>query len=339
MNAPSRLQKKLVYKKRKGVYWLGLACFFVSALSCNAASAKTITLSWTSSKSPNVGGYNLFYGQASRSYSVRKDVGKVNSYKLTGLSDKAVYYFSLKAYDVKRTQESGFSNEVNSKKGVQAAVSPGLVVAFGFEEGRGSKAVDVSGSANHGKIKRAIRTRGRFGKAIQLDGKNWVTVKDSGSLDLGGAFTLEAWVKPKAIRRSSIIYKQNAKGSAYDLYAYYDADLPASSFNDGSGYSVVAGINQLPVKGWTHLAATFDGTWQRLYLNGIEVSSAKSQKAASQSSGDVLRIGGNSVWGDYFRGVIDEVRIYNRALTPGEIQADLSAAIIPRQRKNNKRRN
>ena len=50
-------------------------------------------------------------------------------------------------------------------------------------------------------------------------------------------------------------------------------------------------------------------------------------------SNDVLRIGGNSVWGDFFHGCIDEVKIYDRALTPEDIQKDLSSAISPRFRK------
>ncbi len=336
MKACNGLKKMLFRKKWQGVCRAGMACFLLCSFFCVTAFAKTVTLSWSPSKSANVGGYRLYYGQASRSYTVSKDVGKATSYKLTGLPNTAVFYFSLKAYNVKRTQESSFSNEVSSK-GKQTAASTvavdGLVAAYGFEEGRGPKAMDASGNANNGKIKRAIRTRGRFGKAIYLDGKNWVTVKDSVSLDLTGAFTLEAWVKPKAIRRSSIIYKQKAKGSSYDLYAYHDTDLPVSSFNDGAGYSVVSGVNQLPVKGWSHLAASFDGAVQRLYLNGAEVSSVRAQKTAIQPSDDVLRIGGNGVSGDYFRGTIDEVRIYNRALTLEEIQADLGAAIIQRQRK------
>lgn len=337
MNVPNGLKAMPASIKRQGISLAAAACFFACAFIITffstAAYAKTITLSWVPSKSANVAGYKLYYGQSSRSYTVNKDVGNVTSYKLAGLSDKAVYYFSLKAYNAKRTQESGFSNEINSKGVETIAFSVGLMAAYGFEEGHGPKAIDASGNENHGKLKRAVRARGRFGKAIQLDGKNWVTVKDSGSLDLAGAFTLEAWVKPKAIRRSSIIYKQKAKGSSYDLYAYHDTDLPAASFNDGSGYSVVAAADQLPVKGWTHVAATFDGAVQRLYLNGVEVSSVSAQKAAIQPSNDVLRIGGNGVSGDYFRGAIDEVRIYNRALTPAEIQADLGTAIVRRQRK------
>jgi hypothetical protein len=82
-----------------------------------------------------------------------------------------------------------------------------------------------------------------------------------------------------------------------------------------------------------HLASTFDGAVQKLFINGLEVSSSVAQTALMEQSNDVLRIGGNSVWGDYFRGIIDEVRIYNRALTAEEVQLDLRTAILPSTKK------
>jgi hypothetical protein len=77
---------------------------------------------------------------------------------------------------------------------------------------------------------------------------------------------------------------------------------------------------------WTHLAATYNGTILRLYVNGSEVANS-SVSGPIQVSDGVLRIGGNSSWGDFFKGRIDEVRIYNRALTVNEIQADMNTPI------------
>jgi hypothetical protein len=76
-----------------------------------------------------------------------------------------------------------------------------------------------------------------------------------------------------------------------------------------------------------HLAATYDGTTQRLYVNGVQVSS-RAQTGAILVTGSPLRIGGNS-FAEYFRGIIDEVRIYNRALSAAEIQADMNTPIAP----------
>jgi len=88
------------------------------------------------------------------------------------------------------------------------------------------------------------------------------------------------------------------------------------------------GTAQLPLNTWTHLAVTHDGTTLRLYVNGAQVGSRAVAGSLLTSSG-ALRIGGNSIWGEFFQGSIDEVRIYNRALSPGEIQNDMTRPITP----------
>ena len=88
------------------------------------------------------------------------------------------------------------------------------------------------------------------------------------------------------------------------------------------------GAAQLPLNTWTHLAATYDGATLRLFVNGTQVGSRALTGALLTSTG-VLRIGGNAIWGEFFQGRIDEIRIYNRALSPGEIQADMAAPIAP----------
>jgi hypothetical protein len=74
------------------------------------------------------------------------------------------------------------------------------------------------------------------------------------------------------------------------------------------------------------LATSYDGTTQRLYVNGVQVAS-RAQTGATKISASPLRIGGDSVWGEYFQGLIDEVRVYNRALSASEIQADMGLGI------------
>ena len=89
---------------------------------------------------------------------------------------------------------------------------------------------------------------------------------------------------------------------------------------------MVAAPSAIAVNTWTHLALTFDGATLRMFVNGAQVSTRAVTGAAVVTS-RALRIGGNSVWGEYFRGVIDEVRIYNRALAAAEIQTDMNTPI------------
>ncbi|EIC29042.1 LamG domain-containing protein [Methylomicrobium album] len=209
------------------------------------------------------------------------------------------------------------------------AEGDGLMAAFGFEEDSGKTVVDASGNGNHGTIKGAVRTDdGRHGKALMFDGVNdWVTVKHDASLDMSNGLTLEAWVYPLSQSKgnNAVILKQAPRGEAYALYAEEEDDLPASYLNDGD-YHRVAGANRLPADTWSHLVATYDGANQRLYVNGVEVAQSPQTAMIRQSKGK-LRIGGNSLGNEYFHGYIDEVRIYNRALTPDEVVANRDTAV------------
>jgi len=82
----------------------------------------------------------------------------------------------------------------------------------------------------------------------------------------------------------------------------------------------------LTLNQWTHLVGTYDGKYQRLYVNGSQVAQQAQNSLIQQSTG-VLRIGGNSLWSEFFNGYIDEVRIYNRALTPAEVSYNMVTAV------------
>jgi hypothetical protein len=96
---------------------------------------------------------------------------------------------------------------------------------------------------------------------------------------------------------------------------------------------LVAGTNSeayasaaLPVNTWSFLAATYDGATLRLYVNGTQVAS-QARTGLITASASPLQIGGDSIYGQFFQGMIDEVRVYNVALTPSQIQADMAIAI------------
>jgi hypothetical protein len=171
---------------------------------------------------------------------------------------------------------------------------------------------------------------GKHGGALSLDGvDDWVAVADSASLDLTTGMTLEAWVNPATLSGwRTVVMKENPGGLAYVLYGHDSVPKPATyvrivgrSTSDGTGGSAA-----LPLNAWTHLAATYDGATVRLYVNGTAVGSAPVSGSVVTSSLP-LRIGGNAVWGEFFHGLIDEVRIYNRALTAAEIQNDMTTPV------------
>jgi PKD repeat protein/glucose/arabinose dehydrogenase len=205
----------------------------------------------------------------------------------------------------------------------------GLVGAWGFNETTGTTATDSSGAGNTGTLSGATRTTaGRYGGALSFDGVNdWVTVADSASLDLTTGITMEAWVRPAALGTTwrTVVLKEQPGQLSYALYGNTSTTRPSVHVytNDDVG---LRGPAALPLNTWTHLAATWNAVTMRLYVNGTEVANSPLTGTALTSSSP-LRIGGNAVWPEWFSGLIDEVRVYNRALTAAQIAADRDTAI------------
>jgi hypothetical protein len=210
-----------------------------------------------------------------------------------------------------------------------AAPSTGLVGAWGFDETSGTTAVDSSGKGNAGTLTGATRTAaGKFGRALSFtaDG-NWVTVADSASLDLTNALTVEGWANPTAGGDAwrTLAVKETPSGLAWALYPFGDAGFPSGhAFTSSELWA--RGTSKLPVNTWSHVAVTYDGSVIRLYVNGVQVAT-RTQSGALITSTRPLRFGGNGVWGEWFRGALDEIRVYNRALSGAEIQTDMATPV------------
>jgi hypothetical protein len=134
--------------------------------------------------------------------------------------------------------------------------------------------------------------------------------------------TLSAWVYPTALSGwHTVIMKEGAGDEMYTLNANTGQNRPQVAITTSGGLTTLFGTAQLPLNTWTHLAGTYDGSTLRLYVNGSLVAS-KAVTGSLRTSTGPLRIGGNSLWGEFFRGRIDEAKIYKRALTTPEIQTD-----------------
>ena len=168
---------------------------------------------------------------------------------------------------------------------------------------------------------------GRFGSALSFDGVNdWVTVADSASLDLSSGMTVEAWVRPsKAGGWRTVVVKERPGGVVYGLYGDQARWTAVGSDRIGGERNAV-GSSALPLNAWSHLAATFDGAVVRLFVNGVQAGSSAFSGSMVASTGS-LRLGGNGIWGEWFAGLIDEVRVYNRALSASEIQQDMQTPV------------
>ena len=249
------------------------------------------------------------------------------TYTDTALALSTTYAYRVSAVDA--GGNLGPPSSVASTKTLSGASIPGLVAAYGFETGSGPSATDSSGLGNHGTLAGAIWTTGRYGQALSFNGTSAkVNVPDAPSLRLTTALTLSAWVKATSISASTqwvdVLYKGNDN---YYILASSDIDhQPELGGILGTGKHILFALKPLTIGTWTHLALTYDGAMLRVYADGSLVSSSP-QTGAFITSTRPLQIGGDDDYGQHFTGSIDEVRLYNRALSAEEVRADMAAPV------------
>jgi len=220
----------------------------------------------------------------------------------------------------------------------------GMVSYWKLDEGLGTAALDSVGS-NHGTLVNApIWTSGKVQSALNFDGVNdYVKIPDSNSLDLEGPFTLEAWVMPNQRSSSTldILEKRDyatGLGGAdanYEFYIgpSYDPRFLTFGIGNGSQGSGLQASTPVIFDSWNHVAAIYDGSQVMLFLNGTSIGSGKGvydyYGNLVDPNGIIIPIGNaanltigtlkNHDPSEAFDGGIDEVAIYNRALTAEEI--------------------
>src|SRR5262245_58373934 len=207
-----------------------------------------------------------------------------------------------------------------------------LIAAYSFNEGGGATVHDSSSSGNNGVATDATWAAGNTGGALSFNGtSSWVTVPDSATLDLTSGFTLEAWVKPAAAMGTAwetIMFKERPGDPVYALYANSDTGAPASVMSTTTAITDARDIVSIQPGIWTHLASTWAGSTLRFFVNGTQVGSRSVTGTLPVSTG-ALRLGGNGVRGEYFNGLIDDVRIYTRSMSAANIAQDMNTPVAP----------
>jgi glucose/arabinose dehydrogenase/chitodextrinase len=297
-------------------------------LNATAASAYAINLSWSpSTDNAAVSSYRVerCAGVSCNNFG-EIGVAPGTTFADMGLTPQTTYRYRVRAADPTGNL-SGYSN-IDTEQTLNAPPPPvGLVAAYAFNENGGFTAGDLSGTGNAGTVSGATWATGKYGQALTFDGINdVVVVPDSSSLDLTSGATFEAWVYPTATLSNwkAILQKEV---DAYFLNANTGNNrLAVGGTFAGVCCTVLEGPNPLPANQWTHVAGTYNGSTLRLYVNGTQVAS-QARTGNFLVTGTPLRIGGNTYGGEFFPGRIDEVRIYNRALSAAEIQTDMATPL------------
>lgn len=201
-----------------------------------------------------------------------------------------------------------------------------VIFHYNFDESTGTTAHNNNG-VDHGNLTNsAAFASGKFGNALTLDGSSYVETPDP-KLDLSGDFTIEAWVNPTS-NRGTIINNLAGNSNAptgFALGLYYGQ----VAFYWGNGIcgflvcTVFDFDHNVKTDEWTHIAVTVNRSQTepvRFYVNGQEyVANSSSNYTGNIDGVTNIRVGHSSQFGEFY-GSIDELKIYNRALTKSELQ-------------------
>ncbi len=197
----------------------------------------------------------------------------------------------------------------------------GPVASYAFSESSGTTTADASGNGNTGTLINGptfVAGRSGGGNALSLNGTNQsVQIANSASLNPTSAITLSAWIDATDWNGNRRILQKGASDNQYRLLA----ESGVLKFDLKNVGTVTA---TLPTTGTWHLiTGTYDGSTMTLYVDGVAVASA-AHTGAIATTGDPLAIGakaGSTTAGDFFHGLLDDVRIYNSALSASAVSA------------------
>jgi len=201
-----------------------------------------------------------------------------------------------------------------------AAKPEGLLAEWNFDEGKGEVARDSSGNGRDAMVSGASWIKQGDGFALSLDGvDDYVEFARGPALGLTGPVTVEAWVKPmRKAERLTVLLGQDLHSY---LLTYANADH--CYWYIGSGANGIAA--QVKLYEWSHIAATFDGKRATLYVNGRPAAGRESRfKSYPQRDRFGMGTKGRPDL-PHFKGLLNNVRVYNRALSEDEVVAHVLA--------------
>jgi PKD repeat protein len=208
-------------------------------------------------------------------------------------------------------------------------LADGPVSYWRLGEASGTTAADSAGT-NAGSVRGGVifgapgALIGDSDTSMSFDGSSgYVSVANNANLNLTGDLTVEAWARPSSLDGATraVVHKGGTGG-----YPTYQYRIGLTSGNLWRG-TVYVGSNNLTVSspgvastlGWTHLVMTRSGSTLKLYLNGTAVATATASGTLNTGTGTLAIGRTGSVSVDYFKGSIDDVAVYPKALSAATI--------------------
>ncbi|MDP2934112.1 MAG: LamG domain-containing protein, partial [bacterium] len=242
------------------------------------------------------------------------------------IDDVRIYNRALSAAEIQNLYQAG-QVIVNGSQATR--LTSGLVGYWSFNgpDVDGTTAYDRSGNANNGTLSGGVKTAiGKSGQALSFDGgSGYVNVGNTASLDITGAITMSVWVNSAtATSLGRIVAKGTYGGSqlGYSLQLYPSTGGKVSFIVSDGSEAIIKSNASITDGVWNHIVGVRDASGNmKLYVNNVQQTETAT-KTGSMSNIYPLAIGVSNTTAlrEYFNATIDEVRIYNRALSASEVQ-------------------
>lgn len=226
------------------------------------------------------------------------------------------------AYIYARTKPAGSGTVAKS-----VANNSGLAGFWDFDDCDTCTTVtDRSGNSNTGTMYDAtgptatnLHVTGKTGNGSTFDGvKYYVDAGNASNLNITGNITIGAWIKPNTLARSAVVAKDFTDVRGY----MFGIESTGEVYMEKDGLILLNAGTTMSAGGWNHIAVTFDGAGWTTWLNGVPAATSGDISGIPSQTTTSLTVGRRNYTGveSYFDGIIDEVKIYNRALSAAEIK-------------------
>jgi len=215
------------------------------------------------------------------------------------------------------------SNAAKSPAEAVPGGEQGLVGYWRFDEGKGDAAKDSSKNRNDGTITGAKWAKGVMGSALQFNGAtDYVSIGSPGSGIIGKVVSVEAWIQSTGNNVNANLVFAGPESHDFGIWIQGGRFFAGIWNSADTQYSAISASS--PTQGqWYHVAMTCDFNADKIvrcYINGKLDCTCAATGTAIKSGHTTIDIGGRTPNASYFHGIIDEVRIYNRALSEEEIK-------------------
>ena len=259
------------------------------------------------------------------------------AYEYDGSFDEVrVYNRALSAGEIKNLYNQGVSKFNKTPTNI---LTNGLVGHWTFDGKNvvNGVALDSSGSGNNGNLKNiatsTFYSTGKIGQGFNFDGSNdYVNIGTPASLTNIAVKTISAWIYPTNLSgtgsRRVVDKEDGGEGWFFGVQSTNDSVMYLQHFSGaGSIPNWTSPASSIIANQWQHIAITYDRTSTTndpvMYINGVSQSLSESAAPVGTADSDAplrMGLGGGASASSMFPGIIDDVRIYNRALSAGEIK-------------------